>query len=76
MGNPESTIKTNVSHKELEKLQFDWKGAKGQAEPDLSKLDQFDKKNFIIGKELGQGTYGQVFLLTEKGTKINYAMKV
>ena len=43
---------------------------------DLVKLDQFKKDNFTKIRRLGKGTYGEVFLVKDKITNNEYAMKV
>ena len=72
MGQNESTIEIKV--RSIEELQKQLASQISQF--DLAKLDQFKKDNFTKIRLLGKGTYGEVFLVKDKTTKNEYAMKV
>ena len=70
-----STIKTiEIKVGDIEKLRNELASKIGQF--DLAKLDQFKKADFTKIRLLGKGSYGKVFLVKDKITKNEYAMKV
>ena len=71
MGN-KSTIEIKVGN--IEKLRNELASKIGQF--DLAKLDQFKKADFTKIRLLGKGSYGKVFLVKDKITNNEYAMKV